>query len=58
MAGARGAREHADRHARLAADMAATQARLESTTAQGAVLESAIAEARHTRPPANRSGLL
>ena len=46
MARARGAREHADRDARLAADMAATQARLEATAGQAAVLEDALAETR------------
>jgi DNA recombination protein RmuC len=46
MARARGAREHADRNARHAADVAATQARLEATAGQISVLNDALAETR------------
>ena len=46
MARARGARENAERETQLAANMAATQARLEATAEQAAVLEDALAETR------------
>ena len=46
LARARGDREHADQRAHLAAEMAATQARLEATAGQAANLERHLGEAR------------